>query len=67
MNLNPLKPGSHMSPMVGDLLLVRVIIQGENLQSILVMSNITDNGLRRCRRHMRTRLYSVKVAYLCSM
>ena len=48
------KPGSHMSPMIGESL--SVIIQGENSQRILLMSNITDNGCRRCRRHMRTRL-----------
>ena len=31
------KPGSHMSPMVGDLL--SVVIRGENLQRILHISN----------------------------
>ena len=31
------KPGSHMSPMIGESL--SVIIQGENSQRILIMSN----------------------------
>ena len=35
--LTLLKPGSHMSPIVGDLL--SVIIQGENSQRILLMNN----------------------------
>ena len=58
-----------MLPMIGDSL--SVIIQGENSQRILFMSTaiadamnqamfsyVTDNGYRRCRRHMRTWLGS---------
>ena len=36
-SMDSLKPGSHMSPMIGKSL--AVIIQGENSQRILLMSN----------------------------
>ena len=53
-----LKPGSHMSPMVGDLYCpwsFKVKIYKGFYSWV-----ITDNGLRRCRRQMRTRLYNYR-------
>ena len=51
-----LKPGSHMSPMIGESL--SVTIQGENSQRILLIVAI-NNGRRQCRRHMRNRFKSL--------
>ena len=55
--LYALKPGSHMSPMIGESL--SVTVQGENSQRILLIA--IDNGRRRCRRHMRTRLNALSL------